>query len=157
MTMQMQETEVRVQVTVAAPIERAFAVFTDGCDGWWPRPYRLGEAERTDARIEPRVGGRWYERTADGEQADWGEVLDCDAPERLVVSWQIKPDFRVEPDPARASRVEVRFAAEAPDRTTVTLVHRELERHGEQWETMRDAVAGAWPGIMGAYAAVAAT
>jgi uncharacterized protein YndB with AHSA1/START domain len=157
MTMQMQETEVRVQVTVQAPIETAFKRFTDGCDSWWPRPYRLGEGERTDARIEPRSGGRWFERTADGQECDWGRVLDCEAPERLTVSWQITPDFRREPDPARASRVEVRFAAEAKDRTTVTLAHRELERHGDQWEAMRDAVANAWPGIMEGYAAVAAT
>lgn len=156
MTTQMQETEVRVQVTVEAPIARAFEVFTDGCDSSWPRPYRLGEAERTDARIEPHVGGRWLERTADGKETDWGEVLACDAPERLAVSWQITPDFRPEPNPARASRVEVQFTSEAESRTTVTLVHRELERHGDQWEAMRDAVGGAWPGIMEAYAVVAA-
>ena len=156
MTTQLQETDVRVQVTVEAPIERAFAVFTEECDSWWPRSYRLGEAERTDARIEPRAGGRWFERTADGTETDWGDVLDCNVPERLAVSWQITPDFQREPNPARASRIELRFAANGPDRTTVTLVHHELERHGEQWQVMRDAVARAWPEIMDAYAAVAA-
>jgi hypothetical protein len=77
-----------------------------------------------------------------------GQVLDCEAPEHLTVSWQITPDFRPGPVARRASRVEVRFAAEAPDCTTVTLVHRELARHREDSYAMVDAVAYAWPGIM---------
>ncbi len=152
------ETDVRVHVTVHASIDRAFRVFTERCDEWWPRSYRLGEAERTDVLLEPRVGGRWYEQAADGTECDWGRVLTWDPPSRVVLAWQITPRFTPEPDPERASRIDVRFVADGPNRTVVTLVHSEFERHGDDWESMRDGVAheGGWPGIMKTYADLAA-
>jgi uncharacterized protein YndB with AHSA1/START domain len=152
------ENDVRVEVTVEAPIERAFAVFREQVDSWWPRAYRLGESERADVVLEPRAGGRWYEQLVDGTQYDWGQVLAWDAPDHLVLSWQIAPNFTPEADAERASRVDVRFAADGAERTVVTMVHSEFERHGEGWESMREGVAheGGWPGIMAAYAELAA-
>jgi uncharacterized protein YndB with AHSA1/START domain len=103
--------------------------------------------------LEPKEGGRWYERDAEGTECDWGRVLLWDPPEHLVLTWQIAPGFVAEGDPERASRVEVRFAAHSMGSTVVTLMHDGLERHGPGWESMRDAVAneGGWPGIMRAY------
>ena len=34
----------------------------------------------------------------------------------------------------------MRFIAEAPDRTRVELEHRNLDRHGDGWEPMRDSI-----------------
>lgn len=157
MTQQADETDVRVKVTLDAPPHRAFTVFTEHCDEWWPRMYRLGAAERTDLRIERRAGGRWYETTADGGQCDWGRVLSYQPSRRLTLSWQIGVGFAAEPDPDRASRVDVRFAGDATVGTEVTLVHSELPRLGEGWESMRDSVAArtGWPGILQAYRTVA--
>jgi uncharacterized protein YndB with AHSA1/START domain len=147
------DTDVRVEVTVEAPIERAFDVFTRRVDTWWPRMYHLGQAERVDLVIEPRAGGRWYERGADGKEAEWGKVLVWEPPHHLVLAWQISARYATEPDPERASRVDVQFAADSPARTTVTLVHSQLERHGEGWQSLREGVAneGGWPGILKAY------
>jgi uncharacterized protein YndB with AHSA1/START domain len=156
MVQQTKPTPVRVHVTVAAPVERAFAVFTEQCDRWWPPTYRLGPTQASPILIEPYVGGRWYEDPAEGEQADWGKVLEWDPPRRLVLSWQITPEFTSAPDEQRASRVEVDFTPAGSAQTDVTLLHTELERHGEQWEIMRGAVADAWPGIMATFADVAA-
>jgi uncharacterized protein YndB with AHSA1/START domain len=152
------DTDVRVEVVVDAPIERAFAVFVEQCDDWWPRLYRLSEAERTDVRIEPNEGGRWFEVNADGGTCDWGQVRVWDPPGHVQLSWQIDVTFAPELDPARASTVDVRFAPDGAERTLVTLVHTDLERHGDGWESMRESVAaqGGWPGILDAYAAVAA-
>ncbi|HEU4563640.1 MAG TPA: SRPBCC family protein [Gemmatimonadaceae bacterium] len=149
--------EVRVEVVVKAPIERAFQVFTERADSWWPRSHRLGEAERTGVVLEPRVGGRWYERGADGSSCDWGRVLVWDPPRHLVLAWQIGVGFKPESDPLRASRVDIRFAEDAPGQTRVTLVHSGFERHGAGWESLRDGVAheGGWPGILAIYAEVA--
>lgn len=149
---------VRVEVTIQAPLERAFAVFTEQCDAWWPRAYRLSGGERTDVVIEPGEHGRWYERSADGTECDWGRVLTWDPPAHLALAWQIAPDFTAETDAERASHVDVRFTAEGPDRTVVTLVHSGFERHGDNWPALREGVAheGGWPGILATYAELAA-
>lgn len=88
------------------------------------------------------------------KECDWGRVLVWEPPQRLVLAWQIGVGFVPEPDPERASRVEIRFVEDGPARTTVTLVHSDFERHGEGWESMRDGVAheGGWPGVLEAYA-----
>ena len=59
--MEATEQAVRREITVAAPPERAFAVFTERMDTWWPRSYTIGSAELDKVVIEPREGGRWYE------------------------------------------------------------------------------------------------
>jgi uncharacterized protein YndB with AHSA1/START domain len=151
------DTVVRTSVTVAAPVEKAFAVFTDGFDGWWPRSHHLGEGELAEAVLETKTGGRWYERLADGSECEWGTVLVCEPPHRLVLSWAISPSWAVETDTDRASTVEVRFVAEGDGRTRVELEHRDLDRHGADWQKMRDSIAsdGGWTGILRGYAAEA--
>ncbi len=76
-----------------------------------------------------------------------GSVLAYEPPDRVVFSWNIDPRWQFEPDPARRSEVEVRFVAEAPERTRVELEHRHLERHGDGWEGVRDGIAApdGWP------------
>ena len=55
--------------------------------------------------------------------------------------------WRPETDLSKASEVEERFFAEMPERTRVDIVHSKLERHGEGWQAIRDAVAApdGWP------------
>lgn len=149
---------VRETIAVAAPVAEAFRVFTEQCHAWWPRSYRLGGAERTDIVLQPREGGRWYERTADGNECGWGIVLAWQPPVWLALSWQIGLGFVPEPDPQRASRVDVTFMEPGANSTTVTVVHSELQRHGDGWTAMADAVSGerGWGGILRSYAQVVA-
>src|SRR4051794_6519920 len=138
---------VRRSIVVAAPIERAFHVFTAEYATWTPPEHHLiGDSPLADVVLEPREGGRWYEVVQDGRECDWGRVLAWEPPHRVVLSWQITPQFTPEPDPERASEVEVRFVAEADDRTRVELEHRGFERHGEGFEQTRAAVdsEGGW-------------
>ena len=127
-------------IVVDAPIERAFSVFTEDMTSWWPPEHHIIEAELAEMVFEPRAGGDVYDRGVDGSECRWGRVLAYDPPHRVVFSWHINPHWRLETDPDRTSEVEVRFTAEGPDRTRVELEHRHLERHGEGWSAMRDAV-----------------
>lgn len=57
-----------------------------------------------------------------------------------MISWDISPQLQIETDASKTSEVEVRFVAEASDRTRVEVEHRHLERHGDGWEGIRDSV-----------------
>ena len=142
-------------VTVEAPLSTAFRVFTEQ-HTWWPvATHHLAEPAGQTAVLEPFVGGRWFERAADGTECDWGTVLVWEPPHRLVLTWQIAPGWSYQPDPALASEVEVRFTAESAGRTRVDFAHRHLERYGAAAERMRavlDGPGGA-VGVLTAYAA----
>lgn len=155
MTTQGIDTAVQASIVVQAPIERAFEVFTEGMASWWPPDHHLIEADLAEMVIEPRVGGHIYDRGVDGSECHWARVLAFEPPDRFVFSWDISAQWKIETDHSRTSEVEVRFIAEAPDRTRVELEHRELPRHGDGWEAMRDSVGspGGWPGGLGAFAA----
>ncbi len=133
-------TPVQTSIVVAAPIERAFSVFTEGMASWWPTTHHILEAELAEMVFEPRPGGHIYDRGVDGSECRWARVLVYEPPERVVFSWDISLQWKREEDPERTSEVEVRFVAEGPNSTRVELEHRGIERHGEGWEAMRDAV-----------------
>ena len=147
MTGQAQDTSVRTQVVVDAPIERAFSVFTDEFDSIKPREHNMLAVEIAETVFEPREGGRIYDRGVDGSECQWARVLAYEPPNRVVFSWDISPQWQIETDPAKTSEVEVRFISESPERTRVELEHRKLERHGEGWEGAREGVGGegGWP------------
>lgn len=153
--------EVRVEVSVVkaivveVPRVQAFEFFIRQ-EAWWPaRTHHLAEPPGETVILEPFVGGRWFERSRDGRECDWGTVLVWEPPRRIVVSWQVGPGWVYEPDPTKASEIEVRFLAESQHRTRIEFEHRHLERYGEQAERMRsilDAPEGA-AGVLRAYAA----
>jgi uncharacterized protein YndB with AHSA1/START domain len=144
---------VRRSVTVGATPERAFQVYVESFGTWWPREYHIGTSDMVDAVIEPRAGGRWYEKCADGSECDWGQVVAYEPPGRLVLTWQIGADWQYVPDPAKGSEVEVRFTAEGPDRTRVEIEHRHFERHGDGAAGVHEGIAGegGWTFVLAAY------
>jgi uncharacterized protein YndB with AHSA1/START domain len=151
------DTAVTTSVVVDVPQARAFTVFTDEIGTWWdPDHHLLPEGTTLERMVfEPRVGGHVYDVVSDGSECRWSRVLAYDPPERVVFSWDINLQWEIETDLDRTSEVEVRFIAEAPDRTRVELEHRNLDRHGDGWEQMRAAVGsdGGWPSGMNRYAA----
>jgi DNA-binding transcriptional ArsR family regulator len=121
---------------VNAPLAVAFDVFVE--QSWWPvDTHHLAEPHGSDVVLEPFTGGRWYERTADGTETDWGIVLAWQPPFRLLLTWRVSPDWTYAEDPARGSQIEVTFTPEGPDATRVDFRHRHLERYGPQAERMR--------------------
>jgi uncharacterized protein YndB with AHSA1/START domain len=147
MTAQAQETSVRTQIVVEAPIERAFRVFTEGFGSFKPPEHNLLGVEIAETVFEPRVGGHIYDRGVDGSECHWARVLAFEPPNRVVFSWDISPQWQIETNLEKTSVVEVRFTSEAPERTRVELEHRNLDRHGEGWEASREGVGGdqGWP------------
>ena len=147
MNTQAQAASVRSEIVVDAPIERAFAVFTEQFDRIKPREHNLLGVDIAETVFEPRVGGSIYDRGVDGSECRWARVLAYEPPERVVFSWDIGPTWQIEADPDKASEVEVRFTAQAPGRTLVELEHRSIDRHGDNWEGVREGVASpeGWP------------
>jgi uncharacterized protein YndB with AHSA1/START domain len=147
-------TSVSVETDVKAPIEHAFHVFTDGIGSWWDPGHHLLDGEIETMTFEPRVGGAIVDRYADGRELRWSRVLAYDPPDRVVFSWDISPTWQPQADLDKTSEVEVTFTALGPSRTRVVLLHRNLDRHGEGWESLRDALSGGW--TLARYAEVAA-
>jgi uncharacterized protein YndB with AHSA1/START domain len=147
MSTQASETSVRHSIVVDAPIERAFSVFTDGFGTFKPREHNMLEVDIEETVFESHVGGNIYDRGVDGSECRWARVLAYEPPDRVVFSWDISPRWQIETDPDKASEVEVTFAAEGPERTRVHLEHRNLDRHGDGWEGVREGVDGdqGWP------------
>ena len=140
-----QEIAVHRSVSVPLPRERAFELFTTQMGAFWPAGHSIGSAPIADVLVEPRVGGRWYER---GTECDWGRVAAWEPPARVVLLWQIGVDWTMHPD--FETDVEVQFTEDGPGRTCIDLTHRHLERYGDQAEAMRrifDSPEG-WAGIL---------
>jgi uncharacterized protein YndB with AHSA1/START domain len=146
-------TSIETVIVVEAPIERAFRVFTEEFDRIKPRDHNMLAVDIEETVLERRVGGHIYDRGVDGSECRWARVLAFDPPDRIAFSWEISPQWQLESDPEKASEVEVRFVAEAPDRTRVELEHRNLQRHGGGWESLRESVAGegGWPLYLGRF------
>lgn len=117
---QVLDTSVRTQITVEAPIERAFKVFTEEIGSWWDPNHHILQAELREMVFEPFVGGNVYDRGIDGSECRWARVLAYEPPHRVVFSWDINTSWQLETDQDKTSEVEVRFTAEEPDRTPVS-------------------------------------
>lgn len=156
MSTQIRPAPVRKSIHVDAPPQRAFDVFTAGIGRWWPKSHKIGPADLDRPIIEPREGGRWYELDVDGTECEVGKVAVWEPPSRLVLIWQLTPEFKYDPD--LITEVEVRFTPEG-NGTRVDLEHRDLERMGDKADAMRETVSGpgGWPGLLQLFAEEAAT
>lgn len=158
MSTQIAVTAVKKSIVVDAPIARAFRVFTEDFGSFKPPEHNLLAVPIAETVFELRVGGYIYDRGVDGSECRWAQVLAYEPPNRILLSWNISPQWRIETDPAKLSEWEVRFTAETPDRTRVEIEHRNLDRHGQGWESERDGVDAehGWPLYLQRYAELVA-
>ena len=127
-------------VTVKATPAKAFDLFTTKISQWWKAGETLGKSPHQAIIIEPRVGGRWMERDADGKEIQWGKVLAWEPARRLLLAWQINTQFKY--DPELITELEISFVPAKAGGTVMTLEHRNLERFGagaEKFIAMLDA------------------
>ena len=150
------QTAVHLELVVAAPLERAFTMFTERFGDIKPPEHNLLTAPIAETVLEPRVGGHIVDRAVDGSECRWARILAYDPPHRIVFSWDISPRWQLETDADLTSEVEVRFVADGPERTLVELEHRNLDRHGTGWESVSEGVEGdqGWPLYLARYAAL---
>ena len=151
----MTQTTDAVTHSVLVPLEpdAAFELFTDRFGEWWPKDsHHLLDVDAAEVFLDARADGRWYERAVDGSECDWGAVLEIDRPNRILLAWQLTPEWKFDPDRANATEVEVTFNAEE-NGTRVTLEHRGFEVHGEPGAAMRESVGGdgGWAQLMELY------
>ena len=104
--------EVFRSVSVPLPQARAFELFTTRMTEFWPKEHSIGAAELAEVVIEPRSGGRWFERGVDGGECQWGRVAAWEPPQKVVLLWQIGADWQF--DPEFETEVEVTFSEEGP-------------------------------------------
>jgi hypothetical protein len=131
------EVVVARSLTVPLTVAKTFELFTARMRDYWPPEHSIGTSPIADVVVEPRVGGRWFERGVDGSDCDWGRVAVWDPPQRVVLLWQITGDWKFDPD--FETEVEVSFTDAEPGRTKIDLRHRNLQRYGDRTEPMRAA------------------
>jgi len=144
---------VKRTLRVNVPIEFAFRMLTQKMGTWWPATHHIGNTPFVEVLMEPRAGGRWFERNVTGAECEWGRVLVWEPPHRVVVSWHLQPDWTFNADMSRASEVSFEFVAEGPEATRMEFEHRHIERHGEGWEKLFAGVdsPGGWTLVLGEF------
>ncbi len=133
---------VRKEQLIMVSRVRAFGLFTEKIDDWWPKQSSSRKAAPKKMVLECRDGGRWYEIGFDDSQFTWGKVLIWSPPHKLVLAWQINSEFKY--DPNLVTEVEINFIEEGPKVTRVTLEHRNIEKVGDKAHEFWTSVDGGW-------------
>jgi len=136
------------EFAVDCPPEHAWAVWAERTSLWWPATHSVSGAPEAVV-IEPRAGGRIFERAPGGEEHEWGRVRVWEPPGRLVYSWHLRQDA------ADATEVEITFAPAGDAATAVRIEHRGWERLGERGPGLRERNVRGWAGLLPAYVAAA--
>jgi uncharacterized protein YndB with AHSA1/START domain len=140
-----------LQITfeVECSVAHAFETWTARIDSWWPRTHTVSAEPGAHVTLEPRAGGRIFERTAAGVEHEWGEVVAFEPPRRLSYVWHIRRDR------ADATEVEINFLAIDEHSTRVEIEHRGWESLGGDAETWRERNRSAWGSLLPHYLAYA--
>lgn len=139
-----QEADPRVSVTVPTAPAEAFLIYTERQIEWQP-PGHLTIKNPATVTMEPWVGGRFYERGADGTEVVKGTIAEWAPPDRVAVTWRIGPGWRPAPDDSNASVIVVEFNPVGPESTEVVFTYTHLERHGEMAPILRAAIGNPGP------------
>lgn len=133
-----------IEFFVACPVEHAFDVWTDRTDMWWPRDHTRSGRPDCNVTIEPRVGGRLFERTLDGDELEWGQVTIWDPPRRLGYLWHIYGE------PHEATKVEMTFVPDG-NATRIKVVHTGWVRLGDKGKQLRERNRHGWENLFRAF------
>ena len=137
---------IRVSFEVDCGVDHAFSAWTAHIDAWWPKDHTVSGDPATVVVLEPRVGGRIFERDPTGRESEWGEVTAWQPPRRLAYIWHIATDR------SNATDVEISFVPVSQGTTRVEVEQRGWERlgneRGRQW---RDQNHAGWDRVIPGY------
>ena len=135
-------TPLRMSFDVACSAEHAFTVWTSGIGTWWPTDHTVSGQSDLVIILQSGVGGRIYERTADGVEHDWGEVTVWKPPTKLAYLWHLRRDRTY------ATEVEIHFLAQGSTTTRIEIEHRGWEQLGDDGEEWRDRNRAGWQTLL---------
>jgi hypothetical protein len=138
---------IRKTIVVRCDLDTAFRTWTERIDVWWPKGHSRSGDPRATIVLERRAGGRLYERTPEGTEYAWGQVLAWDPPHYFAWHWYLGSSAE------RPTRVEVHFSAQGSGDTQVDLLHHGPELIGEQWGRTSIIFDTAWEHVLAAYQA----
>ena len=145
MTVQATETEaIRKSVIVPLPVEKAFRLFTDGVNSWWPVASHSIGGDAVESVTFDAQAKRVFERLPDGTEHDWADITAWEPPDRFLLEWRVNPE-------RPGTEVEVRFSADG-DETRVDLEHRGWEKCGPGERSSYDS---GWEFVLGKYVGAA--
>jgi hypothetical protein len=131
----------RMSFDVACSAEHAFNVWTSRIGTWWP-PDHTVTGQAALVVIQSGVGGRIYERAADGIEHDWGEVTLWEPPSRLDFLWHLRADR------ASATEVKIHFLAQGASATRIEIEHGGWEIFEGAAEEWRDRNHAGWGSLL---------
>jgi uncharacterized protein YndB with AHSA1/START domain len=135
----------RTSFEVGCGQSHAFDVWTNRIDLWWPADHTATGADDLKITLEPRVGGRIFQRDPAGVEIDWGEVTEFAPPSMLAYTWHLRRDR------ADATDVRIRFVSVEPDRTRVDIEHAGWERLGADAMAWRQRNRQGWDTLLPHY------
>ena len=142
---------VEKEIVIGRSRDDTFRLFTEGLGEWWPIPtHSIHGDDVVAAILEPRAGGRLYERTTDGTECEWGTIVEWNAPDGFSVSW--KPNLD---DDAHRTTWTVRFEAIDDTTTRLELVHTGWEGFGDTAESARGMYTTGWDLVLARFIEVA--
>ncbi len=130
---------IRKSIWIERPPEVSFRVFCDEMAAWWPGGFTGRDSKLF---LEPKVGGRFYERATDGSEYEIGRVTAYQPPSIVAFSWRA-PSWDV------ITQVEVRFSAERGG-TRVDLEHSGWEQSAKTVDARKNYESG-WDTVLGHY------
>lgn len=139
----------RLSYEIDCSPEHAFEVWTARVSAWWPKDHSASGDPGTRVVLEPREGGRIFERTSDGTEIDWGQITLWSPPGRLGYVWHISRDR------SDATDVELTFVDLGDGTTRLDIVHTGWERLGAKGREWREANTSGWSALIPNFVAAA--
>jgi uncharacterized protein YndB with AHSA1/START domain len=130
-----------LELAIGEPVAKVWTAFVGNASLWWP-PSLYSLAEPNGFVVEPRLGGRLYERNVNGEERDWFRVLGIEPEKSIDISGQLCSPY----GPPTISRWRVEFVG--TKHGTLVCIREDLI--GEANAAAAESTRTAWHTVFGA-------